>query len=67
VVSWKKLTGDADKSMLSGAPSDAPVGANPALEARIAPDAQVLFFFLPRGIFVFLLMYRRETREFETA
>ncbi|CAK9261302.1 unnamed protein product [Sphagnum jensenii] len=35
VVSWKKLTGDVDKSMSSGAPSDAPVGANPALEARI--------------------------------
>jgi hypothetical protein len=40
VVSWKKLTSDADKSMSSGAPSDAPVGANPALEARIAPDVQ---------------------------
>jgi hypothetical protein len=66
VVSWKKLTGDADKSMSLGAPSDAPVGANPTLEARIAPDVQVHFFFLPRGIFVFLSMYRRETREFET-
>jgi hypothetical protein len=46
VVSWKKLTSDADKSMSSGAPSDAPVGANPALEARIAPDVQVNLFFL---------------------
>jgi len=35
VVKWKKLTGDANKSMSSGAPSDAPVGANPVLEARI--------------------------------
>jgi hypothetical protein len=50
VVSWKKLTSDADKSMSSGAPSDAPVGANPALEARIAPDVQVnLFFFFSSG------------------
>ncbi len=67
MVSWKKLTGDADKSMSSGAPSDAPVSANPALEARIALDAQVHLFFLPREIFVFLSMYRRETREFEMA
>jgi hypothetical protein len=72
VVSWKKLTSDADKSMSSGAPSDAPVGANPALEARIAPDVQVNLFFLPGWrifvlIFVFVSMCRRETRESETA
>jgi hypothetical protein len=67
VVSWKKLTSDADKSMSSGAPSGAPVGANPALEARIAPDVQVNLFFRPGGNFVFLSMCRRETQESETA
>ncbi|CAM6021935.1 unnamed protein product [Sphagnum balticum] len=38
VVSWKKLTNDAEKNMSAGVPSDAPAGANPALEARIAPE-----------------------------
>jgi ubinuclein len=41
VVSWKKLTNDAEKNMSAGVPSDAPAGANPALEARIAPEVQV--------------------------
>jgi len=39
VVSWKKLVSDAEGTLGFGAPSsDAPVGANPALEARIAPE-----------------------------
>jgi len=44
VVSWKKLTNDAEKNMSAGVPSDAPAGANPALEARIAPEVQVGIF-----------------------
>lgn len=38
VVSWKKLVADAEGTMGFGMPSDAPAGANPALEARIAPE-----------------------------
>ncbi|CAM6127749.1 unnamed protein product [Calypogeia fissa] len=37
VVSWKKLVKDAQKNTLTVA-SEAPAGANPALEARIAPE-----------------------------
>lgn len=37
VVSWKKLVKDAQKNALTVA-TDAPAGANPALEARIAPE-----------------------------
>ena len=38
VVSWKKLVADAEGAMEFGMPSEAPAGANPALEARIAPE-----------------------------
>lgn len=38
IVSWKKLVSDAEGTLGFGAPSDAPAGANPALEARIAPE-----------------------------
>eukprot|EP00249_Psilotum_nudum_P022757 c28634_g1_i1 orf=153-2471(-) len=37
VVSWKKLVKDSQKNSQSS-PCEAPVGAHPALEARIAPE-----------------------------
>lgn len=40
VVSWKKLVKDAQKNALTIA-SEAPAGANPALEARIAPEVRL--------------------------
>ena len=40
VVSWKKLVADAEGTMEFGMPSEAPAGANPALEARIAPEVK---------------------------
>jgi hypothetical protein len=39
VVSWKKLVKDAQKSVAAVA-LEAPAGANPALEARIAPEVK---------------------------
>ncbi|XP_073388997.1 ubinuclein-2 isoform X2 [Physcomitrium patens] len=38
VVSWKKLVSDAEGKLGSAKLPDAPAGANPALEARIAPE-----------------------------
>jgi len=47
VVSWKKLVTDVEGRLgAGGAPSDAPAGANPALEARIAPEDLVLVLWL---------------------
>lgn len=40
VVSWKKLVSDAEGKLGSAKLPDAPAGANPALEARIAPEVR---------------------------
>lgn len=51
VVSWKKLVTDVEGRLgAGGAPSDAPAGANPALEARIAPE--VTDIVLPPVLFL---------------
>ncbi|XP_068653436.1 ubinuclein-1 [Aristolochia californica] len=39
IVSWKKLIRDSNKASLPPLPSEAPSGARPALESRIAPGA----------------------------
>ena len=51
-VSWKKLQKESQKTVSASGPnsSDAPAGAHPALEARIAPEVRPvkLFEFLIR-------------------